>query len=54
MDDLADVYECPVCFYLINDIQIQYARLDYLCPRCGEKKLSEFNIRRWSQPCLSK
>jgi sarcosine oxidase delta subunit len=35
-------YKCPYCNFVVSVIERQFARYDYLCPRCGEKKFSEF------------
>lgn len=36
------IYKCPYCSYRITDTQRKYARIDYLCPRCGEATFSKF------------
>ena len=38
------VYHCPQCKLVISDTIYEQSRFDYQCPRCREKKLSEFLI----------
>lgn len=33
---------CPNCGYLMAQIEIDTARLNFDCPRCGKHRLSEF------------
>jgi len=33
---------CPGCGYLVNQIQIDLAVLNYKCPQCGKHRYSEF------------
>lgn len=34
--------KCSFCRYLINNSEFSQLRLDYDCPRCRQKKMSEF------------
>lgn len=33
---------CPVCDWVISDIERKYIKIDIDCPGCGTRKLSEF------------
>lgn len=33
---------CPLCNFLIEDINIEQAKENLKCPRCGQKFLKEF------------
>ena len=46
-DGLERMHECPTCFYLLTETAFESARHDYPCPRCGQKKLSDFSTREW-------
>lgn len=35
-------YTCPVCDWAVSKDTIEQARIDYDCPGCGTRKLSEF------------
>ena len=37
---------CPFCGFLIPDVVYSSARFNYYCPRCNQKKLSQFNLRK--------
>lgn len=39
-----EYYRCPNprCKYIISKEQIEYARIDFPCPKCGRSNLSRF------------
>lgn len=34
--------KCPGCDYLMDQVRLELARLDFPCPRCGKHTLGEF------------
>jgi hypothetical protein len=38
------MWHCPVCMRVVLDGDREYSRFDYMCPGCGVKRLSEFEI----------
>ena len=36
-------FECYYCRHTVTKIQIERARFDFSCPRCGRAKLSEYS-----------
>lgn len=34
--------KCPGCGYLMDQILIESARMNFACPRCGKRTLGEF------------
>jgi len=41
-----DVAECPACGYIISYLVYRLAKYDYVCSRCGRKKLSEYRLKQ--------
>ncbi len=38
-------YVCPLCDYEIPELLIQYANVDYDCPGCHRRNISEFVLK---------
>jgi len=36
-------YRCPWCGYVIDAIEKEMAKQDYLCPSCHQKRFSQFD-----------
>lgn len=36
------VYKCPSCGYEIPELEFMYAKFNYPCPKCKEKRLSDY------------
>ena len=39
-------HDCPFCGYRLEDILWKAAKHDYPCPRCNQKRLSQFRLRK--------
>jgi len=46
MEKLEVQLSCPCCGWLTMAIERIYGKDDFLCPRCGEHRLSEFYTHR--------
>lgn len=40
------VWECVKCGYIITNTQMNYLKIDILCPRCKSTKASEFRTKK--------
>lgn len=38
---------CPACGYVISQLQADLARINFRCPRCDQKAISDFQPMRW-------
>ena len=38
------VWHCPVCHWVVSDVEREQSRFDYECCGCGVRTLSEYEI----------
>lgn len=41
---------CPSCGYLLTQHDIEAHRIDFMCPRCEEHRVSEFQAIKMTAP----
>ncbi len=44
------IWYCPNCKFIITNEEYIYARFDYECPRCEQKRFSEFHKKELHIP----
>ena len=43
-------FRCPTCGYLVSEVDMKYARLDFDCSRCGRTTLADFEPQLFLRP----
>lgn len=42
MEDTAGYYDCPECGHRVTEATFKLIRMDYVCPGCYNKRMSQF------------
>lgn len=42
---MTEKYKCPLCEFLMTKEEIQAIEFDFVCPKCGMRRLSEYVLQ---------